>query len=107
MGLPLTFGWDISRSFGCILLEMLLGYPLMEGQNEVDQFIQVCSVIGKPTVDEWPEFFNLKVSEKLMSRATNQKNNLELILKGRSKSCVDLLKSILRWSPAKRITVSQ
>lgn len=34
---------------GCILAELLnFGYPVMPGNNEVDQFRHICRLIGKP-----------------------------------------------------------
>lgn len=55
-GLPVDV-WAL----GCILCELLnKGMPILPGKNEVDQYIQICDLIGKPCkTSDWPEFFSL------------------------------------------------
>lgn len=46
-------------ALGCIIAELLnTGSPVLPGQNEIDQFVQICALIGKPQQEqEWPEYF--------------------------------------------------
>lgn len=36
-------------SIGCIICEMLLGYPIFAGTNSVDQLVEIIKVRGTPT----------------------------------------------------------
>ena len=37
-------------AFGCILAEFLnRGYPVLPGKNEIDQYRNICELLGKPT----------------------------------------------------------
>ena len=62
-------------------------------------------MIGCPNSKIWPDFFRDKKSSKLLDRVNNQYNNLMTISKNISKSCVDLLNSLLIWDPVHRISV--
>jgi serine/threonine protein kinase len=35
-------------SFGCIMAELYLGYPVFPGENEVEQMAMFMEVLGKP-----------------------------------------------------------
>jgi dual specificity protein kinase YAK1 len=51
----LSYGTAIDMwSFGCLLMELLLGEPLFPGSSELDQMQQICSLLGLPPV-EWIE----------------------------------------------------
>lgn len=62
-------------------------------------------MIGSPNQKIWPDFFKIKSCSKLLDRVNNQYNNLMSISKNISKSCLDLLNSMLLWDPAHRISV--
>jgi len=65
-------------------------------------------VIGKPTERwEWPDFFDLENSSYLQKMSNNRYNNMPDILKSYPKSCKDLLKKLLCWDPAQRITIHE
>uniref|UniRef100_A0A8C9GGW3 Protein kinase domain-containing protein n=1 Tax=Piliocolobus tephrosceles TaxID=591936 RepID=A0A8C9GGW3_9PRIM len=39
-------------SLGCIIAEMILGYPLFSGQSSVDQLVRIIQVLGTPTKEQ-------------------------------------------------------
>lgn len=39
-------------SAGCVIGELLLGYPLFSGESGVDQLVQIVKVLGTPTHDQ-------------------------------------------------------
>ncbi|ETW45206.1 CMGC/GSK protein kinase [Plasmodium falciparum NF135/5.C10] len=43
-------------SLGCIIAEMILGYPIFSGQSSVDQLVRIIQVLGTPTEDQLKEF---------------------------------------------------
>ena len=49
-----SFSVDI-WSVGCIMAELLLGFPAFQAKNEVDQLESIWSVCGTPTEDNWPD----------------------------------------------------
>ena len=42
-------------ALGSIMAEMYLGRPLFPGRTEAEQINQIVSVLGAPSIDEWPE----------------------------------------------------
>ena len=42
-------------ALGCILAEMFKLTPLFPGNNSLHQLQLLCEVMGKPSVDVWPE----------------------------------------------------
>jgi hypothetical protein len=63
-------------------------------------------MIGSPNQRIWPDFFKIKSGSKLLDRVNNQYNNLMTISENISKSCLDLLNSMLIWDPVHRISVN-
>ena len=37
------------------MAELYLNRPLFPGNSESDQLLKICSVLGSPTMSEWPE----------------------------------------------------
>ena len=48
LGIPYTQAIDI-WSFGCILVELYIGYPIFPGEDEQEQFLRIAEVIGTPS----------------------------------------------------------
>lgn len=42
-------------AFGCIYGELLQGYPLFPGNNDIDQISRIGNFIGSATEDNWPK----------------------------------------------------
>jgi len=47
LGIPYTTGIDM-WSFGCILFELFIGYPLFPGENETEHMAMMMEVKGVP-----------------------------------------------------------
>lgn len=48
-------------SIGCIFAELInYGRPILPGKNELNQFDLMCSLLGFPVKENWPEFFYMK-----------------------------------------------
>lgn len=46
-------------SLGCIMAELYLLTPIFCGNSEIDQIHKICSVIGTPDINSWPEGLKL------------------------------------------------
>jgi serine/threonine protein kinase len=42
-------------ALGCIMAELFMFKPLFNGTSEFDQLSKICSVLGTPSKQDWPE----------------------------------------------------
>jgi glycogen synthase kinase 3 beta len=93
-------------SMGCVLGELLQGIPLFQGENGVDQLVQVIKILGTPSHDELLKmnphytaefrFPFIKRSERLCKSSTPVNENGEKILGG-----------LLQYDPNLRLNCAQ
>lgn len=112
LGIPYTSAIDM-WSLACILVELLIGYPIFPGENEAEQFLRIAEVIGLPP-------------ETLLDRSTRKnvffdsQGHLRIIPNSRGKLrypqtrsiedyvgkevplFADFIKGLLVWEPEKR-----
>ena len=50
LGIPYTCAIDM-WSFGCIMAELCVGYPIFPGDSENDQMSRIFEVVGIPSLD--------------------------------------------------------
>ena len=122
-------------SFGCILAELLTGYPLFPGEDEADQLATMMEMLGEPPqkmlvcCKRQGEFFNSKGYPYYCSAITNPDGSVSYS-GGRSrlgkyrgppgskelsralKGCndhlfLDFLRRCLEWDPSDRMTPPQ
>lgn len=48
LGIPYDCGIDM-WSFGCIMAELYIGYPIFPGDSEHDQMSRIMEMIGSPS----------------------------------------------------------
>ncbi|MES1920676.1 hypothetical protein MHBO_002323 [Bonamia ostreae] len=91
-------------SAGCVLAEMYLRKPLFPGNTEAEQIDRICSVVGTPSKDSYPEGLNFDVrcSKKYPRDFSRMK-----IVKDKSPLAFDLLTKILVLDPKKRLTAEK
>ena len=63
--------WAVS----CIISEMWSLRPLFPGTSELDQLFKICTILGVPGKDEWPE--GHKLAQKMKFRWPVVANNTE------------------------------
>ncbi|XP_065669050.1 serine/threonine-protein kinase ICK isoform X2 [Hydra vulgaris] len=91
---------------GCIMAELYTLRPLFPGSSEVDMIFKLCSVMGTPSKDDWPEGYQL-------ANAMNFKfpnmvaTPLKQLIPNASKEGLQLLEDMLNWNPQKRPTAQQ
>lgn len=101
-------------SVGCILAEMLLGEPLIQGTDELDQLNKIFRLLGTPTEESWPAWNTLPNYQKITFKQYNinklrehfpaysTKDDIVLTDKG-----YDLLSKLLTCNPSKRISAAE
>eukprot|EP00596_Hydrurales_sp_CCMP1899_P004315 CAMPEP_0119048598 /NCGR_PEP_ID=MMETSP1177-20130426/59834_1 /TAXON_ID=2985 /ORGANISM="Ochromonas sp, Strain CCMP1899" /LENGTH=235 /DNA_ID=CAMNT_0007024725 /DNA_START=384 /DNA_END=1088 /DNA_ORIENTATION=+ len=94
---------------GCAMGELLLGYPLLDGDNEMSQLNKIFETLGCPTARIWPEIVKMPMiaSGKLNLRREQEKypyNNLNVIFPKISSVGYDLFQNMLAFDPKKRIS---
>ena len=113
--LGMTYGMPIDMwSLGCILAELLTGYPIFPGENEQEQLACIMEIFGPPEkhlIEKSTRkkiFFDslgkprLTVSPKGKRRRPSSKS-LQAALKCEDDSFVDFITRCLRWDPDRRL----
>jgi len=116
--LGISYGISIDMwSFGCILAELLTGYPLFPGENELDQLSCIMEIFGAPPEDLLKEatrkkyFFASNGKPRIIENSNGLKRfpgtkKLEDFLPGAHPDLIDFLKKCLHWFPKDRMTPS-
>ena len=110
-----TYGMPIDMwSLGCILAELLTGYPIFPGENEQEQLACIMEVFGPPEkhlIEKSTRkklFFDslgkprLTVSSKGKRRRPSSKS-LQQALKCEDEAFLDFISRCLRWDPERRL----
>lgn len=113
--LGMTYGMPIDMwSLGCILAELLTGYPIFPGENEQEQLACIMEVFGPPEkhlIEKSTRkklFFDslgkprLTVSTKGKRRRPSSKS-LQQVLKCEDDAFLDFISRCLRWDPDRRL----
>ena len=113
--LGMTYGMPIDMwSLGCILAELLTGYPIFPGENEQEQLACIMEVFGPPEkhlIEKSTRkkiFFDslgkprLTVSPKGKRRRPSSKS-LQAALKCEDEAFLDFITRCLRWDPDRRL----
>ena len=93
-------------ALGCVMAEMYLHpQPLFYGANEKEVLFRICSILGTPTYDIWPE--GLQQANYVGIKFPNSnKTDLESIIPNASPEAIDLMNQMLKWDPNHRATAS-
>ena len=68
----------------------------MKGVNEIDQYIQICNLIGKPRdKSQWKDFFKLENAEYILELSSQKYSNLSEKFRNYSDEVIDLLDGML------------
>ena len=91
-------------ALGCVMAEMYLHpQPLFYGANEKEVLYRICSILGSPDQDTWPEGMQL-AHLKDIKFPYCYKSELKDIIKDASDDAIDLMEKMIRWDPKKRET---
>ncbi|KAL4341274.1 hypothetical protein GQ457_08G024590 [Hibiscus cannabinus] len=93
-------------AMGAIIAELFTLRPLFPGTSEADEIYKICSVIGTPTKESWPDGLDL-------ARAINYQFpkfagvHLSALMPSASSDAVSLITSLCSWDPCKRPTAAE
>ncbi|XP_034241338.1 probable serine/threonine-protein kinase DDB_G0268078 isoform X2 [Thrips palmi] len=91
---------------GCIMAELYLLRPLFPGNSEMDQIFKICSFLGTPDKNEWPQGYQLASSMNFKFPQFSR-TPLSTLIPSASKDGIQLLDLFLMWPPSKRPTAQQ
>ena len=94
-------------SMGCILAELLLGKPVFPGTSTLNQLDRVMELIGRPSQDDIDSIDCPLALTMLESLPPTKAKKLRDIFPAASDDAIDLLKNLLHFNPAKRLTADQ
>ena len=91
---------------GCIMAEIYNHpHPLFYGQNEKEVLNKICSILGTPNHDIWPE--GLQQANLVgIKFPNNAGTDLANIVPTASPKAIDLMKQMLQWDPNRRPTAA-
>lgn len=91
---------------GCIMAELYTFRPLFPGSSEIDEIFKICSVLGTPTKQDWPEGHQLAVAMNFKFPQFTE-TPLSQLITNSGKEALILMRDMLKWNPAKRPTAMQ
>ncbi|KAF4675308.1 hypothetical protein FOL47_007925 [Perkinsus chesapeaki] len=91
---------------GGIMAELYTGRPLFPGSSESDEIYKICTVIGTPTAEVWPEGCRLASQIGYRFPQCGAVDLSELVPPA-SNDGIDFMLSVLAWDPGRRYTARQ
>lgn len=93
-------------AMGAMMAELYTLRPLFPGSSEADEIFKICTVLGTPTAQNWPEGLKLaqKMNFKFPQIAAPAFNTL---VPNASVEGVQLMRDMLKYDPSKRPSAAQ
>lgn len=101
-----TFGVDMWSS-GCILGELLGGKPIFPGSSTMNQLERILEVTGRPSASDVDAIASPFAATMLESLNLGEQRPLHELYPRASPEALDLLRRLLQFNPAKRITAEE
>ncbi|EFJ49339.1 hypothetical protein VOLCADRAFT_59590, partial [Volvox carteri f. nagariensis] len=93
-------------AMGAIMAELYMLRPLFPGTSEADEIYKICSIMGTPTQQTWPE--GLKLAAAMNFRFPQfAPTPLNKIITNACPEAIDLMTQLCQWDPNKRPTAVQ
>lgn len=92
-------------SVGCIFAEMVNRHPLFPGDSEIDEIFRIFRILGTPNEDIWPGVSQLPDFKPTFPYWSPQ--NLQKFVEKLEPAGVELLKEMLAYNPADRISAKR
>nr|AZL94363.1 peroxiredoxin 1 [Nephromyces sp. MMRI] len=98
-----TVGVDM-WSLGCIMGELLLGKPILQGKSTLDQLKLIVNFIGSPSHSDSLEIKSDFAPQMLAALPVTQGRDFKTVFTNASNDALDLLKKLLQFNPKKRLS---
>ena len=92
---------------GCVLYEILTTRPLFPGSHELDQICRIHNILGTPGRDILSQFNQNPNTQINFSFPPRYAQDLQSLMPFTSPVIVDLIKHLLIYNPAERITAEE
>ncbi|GFR45903.1 hypothetical protein Agub_g7359 [Astrephomene gubernaculifera] len=93
-------------AMGAIMAELYMLRPLFPGTSEADEIYKICSIMGTPTQQTWPD--GLKLAAAMNFRFPQfAPTPLSKIITNACPEAIDLMTQLCQWDPNKRPTAVQ
>ncbi|KAI4327976.1 hypothetical protein L6164_020377 [Bauhinia variegata] len=93
-------------AMGAIMAELFSLRPLFPGASEADEIYKICSVIGSPTMESWPD--GLKLARDINYQFPQLAGvHLSVLIPSASDDAISLITSLCSWDPCKRPTAAE
>lgn len=95
---------------GCLLVELYNKSALFQGTNELEQLEAIFKIMGSPTLEQWPNIFDMPWFFMVMPQQVNKypavfERDYKEILE--TDKCFELAQGLLRYDQSTRLTASQ
>ncbi|XP_005103387.1 cyclin-dependent kinase 7 [Aplysia californica] len=91
-------------ALGCIVAELLIRAPFLQGDTDLDQLSKTFQVLGTPSEADWPD---MKYLPDYVVFKEHPKHPMKEIFTAASDDLLELLDSLLALNPSKRCSASQ
>ncbi|VDM36058.1 unnamed protein product [Hydatigera taeniaeformis] len=88
---------------GCIMSELFTLKPLFPGDSEIDMLFRICTVLGTPLQQDWPEGYKLASAMNFRFPKCHP-TRLSSIVSNASAAALQLIGELISWNPKKRPT---
>lgn len=93
-------------AMGAMLAELYTLRPLFPGSSEADEIFKICSVLGTPTQQSWPE--GLKLAQRMNFKFPQiAPTPLNSLVPNASPEGLALMTDLMKYDPSKRPSASQ
>ncbi|CAL2029635.1 unnamed protein product [Caenorhabditis brenneri] len=93
-------------SAGCVMAELYRRCPLFQGEGQLSMINKIISVLGKPTLEEWPTLNELPAMRNVELNGPSI-TRFEDAIPNASKSSLDLIRNMIKYDPERRLSASQ
>ncbi|KAG0668433.1 kinase subunit of RNA polymerase II carboxy-terminal domain kinase I [Maudiozyma exigua] len=94
---------------GCLLVELFISNALFQGTNELEQLISVFKIMGTPTIEIWPNLFDMPwffMMIPLINERYEETFDMKYQTMLPSYECFKLVKGLLRYDQNTRLSAT-